>query len=235
MQVAQFFQRFGADGNGYRNPGEPRCHGRIVCVDCPRDNHAPPLLAFRLPFHIRLHRERFPCHAIRFWCWTHYAFEPEGDDLLVLDTSAPAPAIGVCNKDGNIWAVNADRRLCLICGRPPDYMIPLEESGASPAEAMGSGDAQPAAPASILIYPVSCPECGAQLNAEITPDNISLISLQPSQGSPESAAADTPNAAAANSGGDDQHTASQAEPPAGVLDAPPDVEEPAATPPAYTA
>jgi hypothetical protein len=230
MQVAQFFQRFGTDGNGYRNPGEPRCHGRIVCVDCPRDNQTPPLLAFRLPVHIRLHRERFPTHAIRFWCWTHYAFEPEGDDLLVIDTSVPAPAIGVCNKDGNIWAVNADRRLCLICGRPPDYTVSLEVPGGAPDGPGGVDGTAAPTPASTVGYPLACPLCQGQLVADITPDSISLRSVQPDAGLLESAAADAPPSAAANPSPDDQHTASQAEPPAGALaDAPP-AETPAEAP-----
>ncbi len=60
----------------YVGQGAPGRHfGRWLCLNCPRDWHEPPFLPFRLRIHVREHRERFPDHAIAWWCWDHLMVE----------------------------------------------------------------------------------------------------------------------------------------------------------------
>lgn len=60
----------------YVGQGAPGRHfGRWLCLNCPRDQHEPPFLPFRLPIHIREHRERYPDHGIAWWCWDHLMVE----------------------------------------------------------------------------------------------------------------------------------------------------------------
>lgn len=60
----------------YVGQGAPGRHfGRWLCLNCPRDWHEPPFLPFRLRIHVREHRQRFPGHAIAWWCWDHLMVE----------------------------------------------------------------------------------------------------------------------------------------------------------------
>ena len=217
MQIAEFYERFGADGDGYRQPAEKRCHGRVVCVDCPRDHMAPPLLALRLPSHIRLHRARFPNHAIRFWCWTCYEFHPESEDPMTQEYAAVEVALGVCAQDGNVWAVTPDRQNCILCGRPPDRFIPLDAPAdvGDQAGDLPTDDGRPLA--GVTSFWADCPRCGTYLEAKISPDSFTLVVAN--------AAATTSEAPATVSAGDPslaevagaEHTASLAEPAPGAL------------------
>ena len=75
MRQAELWRR-AAGVDGVVGQGAPGRHfGRWLCLDCPRDQHEPPFLPFRLPIHIREHRERFPRHAFAWWCWDHLMVE----------------------------------------------------------------------------------------------------------------------------------------------------------------
>ncbi len=75
MRWADLYRR-AAGVADYIGQGAPGRHfGRWLCLNCPRDWHEPPFLPFRLPIHIREHRERFPDHAIAWWCWDHLMIE----------------------------------------------------------------------------------------------------------------------------------------------------------------
>ena len=75
MRWADLYRR-AAGVADYVGQGAPGRHfGRWLCLNCPRDWHEPPFLPFRLPIHIREHRERFPDHAIAWWCWDHLMVE----------------------------------------------------------------------------------------------------------------------------------------------------------------
>ena len=212
MQIAEFFQRFGANGDGYRQTAADRCHGRVVCVDCPRDNHAPPLLPLRLSVHVRLHRERFTNHAIRFWCWTHYEFHPESEDPLTQEETAGAVGLGACNRDNNVWLVNAGREKCLLCGREPDFYIPLEAPGAPSAAAAVADTPEPADYIQAAPVPVRCPACDAALVADITPDNILLRLAGGVAATVDLAGGAVPPSPSAVTPAGEPHTASMAEP-----------------------
>ena len=75
MRTAVSYQRAAAL-TGYAERGPPGRHaGRWIRLDCPRDWHNPPFLPFRLPIHIREHRQRFPRHAFAWWCADDLAVE----------------------------------------------------------------------------------------------------------------------------------------------------------------
>jgi len=146
---------------------------------------------------------------------------------LTLEPATVAPAIGVCNQDGNVWAVNESRRNCLFCGRPPDYMIPLESAGDDQPGSVGADAAGQSSPASPTPYLVTCPECNAALDLLITPDSISLTPSHPGGSPPEPAGEPAPVSPAGPSNSEGEHTASLDQPPAAALDQAPDSETPA--------
>lgn len=75
MSFAEVYRR-AAGVDGYIGQGSPGRHfGRWLCLNCPNARHEPPLQPFRLPIHIREHRERFPTHVFAWWCWDHICIE----------------------------------------------------------------------------------------------------------------------------------------------------------------
>ena len=75
MRQAELRRRAAGVADYVGNGAPGRHFGRWICLNCPRDHHEPPFLPFRLPIHIREHRQRFRRHAIAWWCWDHLAVE----------------------------------------------------------------------------------------------------------------------------------------------------------------
>lgn len=51
-----------------RRRGRAPVAGCIVCLDCPRDHHDPPYLAFWMSTHVRQHLRAHRQHRIVYWC-----------------------------------------------------------------------------------------------------------------------------------------------------------------------
>lgn len=187
-------------------------------MDCPRDHHTPPFLPFALPVHERLHIERFPDHRIRWWCWDHMAIEPEGDEPLPEESVTEEVGLGLCVRDSNVWVWTADRQSCLLCGRAAAFVIPVGETGAEPSGAVGADGSGAPAPAPSTTFWLPCPKCGQSLELNVTPDNVYFSPPSELAGSgPTDVGAGNPPASG-EPVTDGEHTASQAEPPAGALD-----------------
>ena len=158
---------------------------------------------------------------------------------MTQESAITGDGLGLCVTDFNVWVSTPDRRVCLLCGKPPTYFIPVTDpAGDEPGPAERSEPGQ-APPATTTIFGAPCPGCGVQLEAEITAEfftlrpaaSTPLDAERPSDGPADAAAgprgeesapptADAepwagPASAAPNGG--DEHTASLADPPAGAL------------------
>ncbi len=83
--------------------------------------------------------------------------------------------LGLCARDSNVWVYQGDRRKCLLCGRDPDYIIPVNGAeGVAPPVDAGPGETASPPPAPSL-FRVNCLHCGGEITLEISPDSVAVV------------------------------------------------------------
>ncbi len=106
--------------------------------------------------------------------------------------TAPNPdyAIAACLNCNSLFLRTPTNSVCLLCGRPPAYLLSFHFAGGAEIPAGEEGAPASAPPAVPILIGVTCPHCHGDVRLSITDTEISVVQPAPSGGG-ESAAADT--------------------------------------------